>query len=132
MRSGIILLLVIFTSCSTQRNIDKAGKGSTGASASAITRAFKNHDYVSLQSGPNFYYVTFAEIDKTKKNMTVTLDKIDSTHYNHIVTFATKRALVNDQSLTPHLHINLVDSTNYTYDEPHTILLTKISSLQKL
>ena len=132
MRSGILLLLVIITSCSTQHYIDKAGSGSAGASAAAITRAFKNHDYVSLQSGPNFYYVTFTEIDKTKKNMTVTLDKIDSIHYHQILTSTTKKALVNNQSLTPHLHINLVDSTNYTYDEPHTIPLTKISSLQKL
>ena len=132
MRSGVLFLFVIITSCSTQQYIDRAGTGATGASAAAITRATKNKDYVSLQSGANFYYVTFAEIDKAKKNVTVTLDKIDSTHYNQILTSTNKKVLINDKMLTPHLHINLVDSANYTYDEPHTIPLIKIGSMQRL
>ena len=132
MRSGVLCLFVIMASCSTQHYIDKAGRGATGASAAAVTRAQKNQDYVSLQSGANFYYVTFAEIDKAKKNMTVTLDKIDSTHYNQILTSTNKKVLVNEKMLTPHLHINLVDSANYTYDEPHTIPLIKIGSMQRL
>lgn len=132
MRPGIFLLLVIVTSCSTQHYIDKAGSGSTGASATAITRAHKNHDYVSLQSGTNFYNVTFAEIDKARKNVTVTLDKIDSIHYNQLVTSTPSKAIDNYKSSLPHIHIKLVDSTNYTYDEPHTIPLVKITSMKKL
>ncbi len=132
MRSGILLLFVIVSSCSTQHYIDKAGMAATSASAAAITRATKNKDYVSLQSGANFYYITFAEIDKAKKNVTVTLDKIDSIHYNQVLTSTNKKVLVNDKTPTPHLHIQLVDSANYTYDEPHTIPLMKISSMQKL
>ena len=132
MRLGKLLLLVVISSCSTQHYIDKAGKAATSASAAAITRATKNKDYVSLQSGTNFYYVTFAEIDKAKKNVTVTLDKIDSIHYNQVLISTNNKVLVNDNPPKPHLHIKLVDSTNYTYDEPHTIPLMKISSMQKL
>lgn len=132
MRSSIFLFVLVLASCSTQHYIDKANGGSTGARAAAIKKAGKNHDYVTLQSGLSYYHVTFAEIDKSKKNVTVTLDRIDSSYYNQLRTKTTQKDLRSSKVLSPHMHVILVDTSNYTYDEPHTIPLINIRSLQKL
>src|SRR4051794_31005127 len=64
--------------CSNQLKVSNV----TSASAfpDAIDRASKDKRYFIMKSGINIYTITSVDLDRAKQQMTVTLDKVDSSH----------------------------------------------------
>ena len=94
----------------------------------AIERAKKNKRYMVLHSGVNLYSITSAEIDKARKQVTVQLDKVDS---SYLIPKAMRQAPSQGKPpLAPETHLYMSDSTSYTLDEPHTIMLNKVARVE--
>lgn len=100
----------------------------------AIEQAKKDHRYFMMRSGINLYTITSVDLDHTKKQMTVTLDKVDSSRLPD-----TKSSLIKqpkpqkgEASVSFQIHLLMADSTSYTLDEPHTIPLNKVRRVELL
>ena len=89
----------------------------------AIERAKKNKWYMVLHSGINVYAITAVQVDKAKQQATVQLDKVDSSYI--AVAGAAK-----GKAASMHWYTN--DSTSYTLDEPHTIVLDKVVRMERV
>jgi|GEM_PF-3344293 len=100
--------------------------------ATVIERAQKKHRYIIMQSGINLYTVTSVDMDKARQQMTVTLDKLDSTKFLNTAGLGSTgyNPAKGKTVALPQLHIHLSDSTSYTYDEPHTIPMVKVGRLE--
>ncbi|GEO07690.1 hypothetical protein [Segetibacter aerophilus] len=97
-----------------------------------IERAQKNKRYFIMQSGINFYTVTSVDVDKAKKQLTVTLDKVDSLRLVYFKN-PTSRAGQTQRTGTSHeIHMYMKDSTSYTLDEPHTLPLNNVARVELL
>jgi hypothetical protein len=126
---GIALFFI--PGCSNEYYTAKTITNSSGYSA-VITKAQKKHRYIMMQSGVNLYSVTLADVHKSRQEMTVTLDKVDSTRlttFNSAVSSNTKlkkAGLVGEAMV----RLYMTDSTSYTYDEPHTVPMNKISRVE--
>lgn len=100
----------------------------------AIERAMKDKRYFIMQSGINIYSVTSVDVEHTKQQLTVTLDKVDSVRLIYFKSPALRNNKQNqEQSASPHeIHMYMKDSTSYTLDEPHTIPLDKVARIELL
>jgi hypothetical protein len=81
-----------------------------------------------MQSGINIYTVTSVDLDQAKKQMTVTLDKVDSLRLVNFKNSVSQQNQQNDSK--KEIHIYMKDSTSYTLDEPHTIPLERIAKVE--
>ena len=88
----------------------------------AIERAKRSKWYMVLHSGINVYSITSVQVDKSKQQATVQLDKVDSSYL---------AATGNSRRISA-MHWYTVDSTSYTLDEPHTIVLDKITKMERV
>ena len=123
----VYLLLCVLPGCSNHKYA--AGTITSSSQYPAIIgKAKRDKRYLVLHSGINVYSVTSAEMDKTKQQMTVQLDKVDSLYLvsNALLDVPAKRT----QVIPAKLHLYMQDSTSYTLDEPHTIFLNKITRLE--
>lgn len=98
----------------------------------AIEKAIKDHRYFTMQSGINLYSVTSVDLDQAKRQMTVTLDKVDSSRLLNGDKKVSKRykPQKGEAAASSQIHLYMTDSTSYTLDEPHTIGLNKISRVE--
>lgn len=85
-----------------------------------------------MQSGINIYHVNSVDLDKAKKQLTVTLDKVDSLR---LVYFKNPALRTSGQSTanaaTNHeIHMYMKDSTSYTLDEPHTLPVNNVARVE--
>jgi len=119
-----IFVLAAFWGCSHLAN------PSTDAASypRILEKAKNNKRYFIMQSGINLYSVTSIDLDRTKKQMTVTLDKADSLRLVHFKNPGTQQN--QQQSVANEIHIYMKDSTSYTLDEPHTIPLERIAKVE--
>jgi hypothetical protein len=93
-----------------------------------LERSKKDKRYFIMQSGVNLYTITSVDLDQAKKQITVTLDKVDSLRLVH---FKNPAARQNQQNGLGHeTHVYMKDSTSYTLDEPHTIPTEKIARIE--
>ena len=99
-----------------------------------IERAKKDQRYFILQSGINVYNITSVDLDKAKKEMTVTLDKVDSSRLVNVKNTATDGNQIKkgEDAVSSKIYLYMKDSTSYTFDEPHTIPLDKVSRVALL
>ena len=93
----------------------------------AIERAQKKKWYMVLHSGINVYSITSVQVDKAKQQATVQLDKVDSLYLAQ----GTQPA-PSAKSKTSSMHWYTSDSTSYTLDEPHTIVLDKVTRMERV
>src|SRR3954464_11472955 len=125
-----IVSMIIF-SCSSQNS---SGKTVTAQSKfpRIIERAKKDQRYLIMQSGINVYNVTSVDLDKKKQEMTVTLDKVDSSRLANAKNVAENNSQSGKviDSASSQLYLYMKDSTSYTYDEPHTIPIKNIDRVQ--
>jgi hypothetical protein len=100
----------------------------------AIEQAKKDQRYFLLKSGINLYTVTSVDLDKAKQQITVTLDKVDSSHLANVKNFESKHYKLRkgDTPASSAIHIYMTDSTSYTLDEPHTIPMDKVGRVELL
>ncbi|MCW3081757.1 hypothetical protein [Segetibacter sp.] len=126
-----LIVLSIFWGCTSQSYNSKPG---TDASSypRIIERAQKNKRYFIMQSGINIYHVNSVDLDKAKKQLTVTLDKVDSLR---LVYFKNPALRTSGQSTanaaTNHeIHMYMKDSTSYTLDEPHTLPVNNVARVE--
>lgn len=105
---------------------------SVSAYPAAIQKALKAHRYFLMKSGINLYTVTSVDLDQAKQQMTVTLDKVDSTRL-----IAASKPLNSpykpqkgERASSSQIHLYMTDSTSYTLDEPHTIPLVKVGRVE--
>ncbi len=130
----VVCVFIVSLSLARCAQHNYSAKAVTPASKfpAAIERAQVAHRYFVLQSGINVYSVTSVEVDQAKQHMTVTLDKVDSIHLLQLrnsagSNYQTAKA---EQRVQPRIHVYLSDSTSYTFDEPHTIPLNKVSRVE--
>ena len=74
-----------------------------------------------MYSGVDTYRVTSAQVEKTKKQFTVHLAKVDSLHAADLK----KPGSTSGQIIQMYMR----DSASYTLDEPHTILINKVAKI---
>src|SRR3954469_1012406 len=75
----VVFLVVIFYSCSN--NSYQANSITTASKfPDVIEKANKDKRYFIMRSGLNIYAITSVDLDRAKQLMTVTLDKVDSSH----------------------------------------------------
>lgn len=93
----------------------------------AIERARKSKWYMVLHSGINVYSITSVQIDKARQQATVQLEKVDSSYLpvGGLPASAGK-------GRTTAMHWYTSDSTSYTLDEPHTIVLDKVIRMERV
>ena len=98
----------------------------------AIEQAKTDHRYFVMQSGLNFYTVTSVDLDKAKQEMTVTLNKVDSSRLLNVGNYEGKRykRQKGEPRRSSQIHLYMNDSTSYTLDEPHTIPLGKVGRVE--
>lgn len=96
---------------------------------SAIERAKKSKWYMVLHSGINVYSINAVQLDRAKKQATVQLDKVDSAYLSGSGGVA---AGAGNAARQPAMHLYTSDSTSYTLDEPHTIMLEKIARIERV
>ncbi len=106
----------------------------TSAYPAAIDQASKDHRYFIMKSGINLYTVTSVDLDKAKQQMTVTLDKVDSSHLVNARNFGSKRykPQKGEPKVPSEIRLYMKDSTSYTLDEPHTIPLNRVGRVELL
>lgn len=80
-----------------------------------------------LHSGVNVYSITSVQVDKARQQATVQLDKVDSLYL-----VPPGGSAPAAKSRTAAIHWYTSDSTSYTLDEPHTILLDKIARMERV
>jgi hypothetical protein len=107
---------------------------STSKYPGVLERARKDQRYFILHSGINLYTVTSLDLDRAKQQMTVTLDKVDSTH---LLNFKNFQAMGHkpekvEANGTSEIYVFMNDSTSYTLDEPHTIPLKNVGKVELL
>jgi hypothetical protein len=90
----------------------------------ALARAGKDKSYMIMHSGVDVYRITSVEVEKSKKQFTVQLNKVDSIHLANMNNPASSGEKL--------VHVYMKDSTSYTLDEPHTIPLSKVASIKKV
>ena len=97
-----------------------------------IEQAKKDQRYFLLKSGINLYTVTSVDLDKAKQQMTVTLDKVDSSRLVNVSNFESRRykPRKGESTGSSAIHLYTTDSTSYTLDEPHTIPLNKVGRVE--
>ncbi|MEJ7766225.1 MAG: hypothetical protein WKF89_00330 [Chitinophagaceae bacterium] len=127
---AVFIVTIVLPACSNQIS---QGKTVTRKSAypAVIEQAKKDKRYFIMYSGVNIYSITNVEIDKGKQQMTVQLDKVDSLHQAYVTNNQTMRYKPREEepaSLSEIL-VYMSDSTSYTLDEPHTILLNKVAKI---
>jgi ABC-type uncharacterized transport system YnjBCD substrate-binding protein len=88
----------------------------------AINQAKKDKHYLVMHSGVDTYRVTSIEVEKSKQQFTVQLNKVDSLYLANV-----NNATVAGRKLT---HMYMRDSASYTLDEPHTIPLNKVARIE--
>jgi hypothetical protein len=125
------ILFYAGTGCTNHYNTKPLTR--TSAYPRFIERAILDKRNFILHSGVDIYSITSVEIDKAKKHMTVHLDKLDSLNKRPVnntepVGSEPKKGV---QSMDK-IHVYMRDSTSYTLDEPHTILLNKISRIEEV
>lgn len=125
--------IFVLTACSNSYTKAKTVT-SVSSYPRAIERAVKDHRYFMMWSGVNLYTVTSVDLDNAKQQMTVTLDKVDSSRLANAASAANKpfKPQKGDSSQTAQIHLYMRDSASYTLDEPHTIPLNTISRVQLL
>lgn len=101
---------------------------------SVISKAQKDKRYFIMKSGLNIYSVTSVDLDNAKRQVTVTLDKVDSSHLVYINNPEIRRSKGKEGETPVRAEIRLLmkDSTSYTLDEPHTIPLAKVDRIELL
>jgi hypothetical protein len=109
-----------------------AANSSTDASSypKILESAKKNKRYIIMQSGINIYTMTSIQLDQAKKQMTVTLDKVDSLRLANFKNPGMRQSQQNDSQRE--IHVLMKDSTSYTLDEPHTIPLERVAKVETL
>lgn len=127
----IVIASLVVPGCSNEYYTAKTIT-TTSSYPAAIAKAQKKHRYIIMQSGVNLYSVTSVDIHKTKQEMTVTLDKVDSSKLMTFNSSAGQNTNVKKVGSASEAQVRLfmADSTSYTYDEPHTIPMNKISHLE--
>jgi hypothetical protein len=119
--SRLISFAFIFSccllSCLSGNNITR-----TVAFPRAIEKGKKDKNYFIMQSGVDVYRIKSIEVEKSKQQFTVLLDRVDSLH----LAGKKKNKSLNEKLIELHMK----DSTSYTLDEPHTIALNKVASIQ--
>lgn len=93
-----------------------------------LERAKKDHRNIVMQSGVNYYTMTSFDMDKAKRQMTITLDKVDSLHRSTKTTGMTSQPM--NSSFKPSVYVIMKDSISYTLDEPHTIPIERITRIE--
>lgn len=116
------IILIAFWGCSHYIAANPATDVSSYPSL--LERAKKAKKYFIMQSGINIYTVTSVDLDQAKKQMTVTLDKVDSVRLVH---FKNPSVRENKQK---EIFLLMKDSTSYTLDEPHTIPLERVAKVE--
>jgi hypothetical protein len=123
------ILAWVLSACSNSYQ----GKSITRSSAFArtIERA-KDNRYTIMHSGLEVYHITSVQMDRARQQMTVQLDKVDSLHLSNVKTSESRANTPKTGALgvTPEMHVYMKDSTSYTLDEPHTILLNKVARIE--
>ena len=117
----IVLIILCLPGCLIQHD-DTKPITRTSAYPRLIDRAKKDKRYIIMHSGIDTYAVASVVVEKSKKEFTVHLNKIDSFH----------RVNMNNPKLSgeKYAHMYMRDSTSYTLDEPHTLLLKKIARIE--
>ena len=93
---------------------------------SVLERAQKKHWYMYMQSGLNHYTIASVDMDNGKQQMTVTLNKVDSSK----LIISNNSQNTASQKATRQIHVFMNDSTTYTLDEPHTIPMTHVGRIE--
>ncbi|OLY94171.1 hypothetical protein SAMN05444008_105267 [Cnuella takakiae] len=93
----------------------------TGAYPRVLERAKKNARSIILHSGVDSFAVTSVVVERSKRQFTVQLGKLDSSY---------QATLTGPSSGREPLRLYMLDSTSYTLDEPHTIPITKIGRIE--
>ena len=122
----VCALFYILSGCSTHA-IPANGAISRSAYPAAIERAQKKKWYMVLHSGINVYSITSVQVDKAKQQATVQLDRVDSLY---LITGS--QPAPSARSRTSAMHWYTSDSTSYTLDEPHTIVLDKVTRMERV
>jgi hypothetical protein len=128
----VFTFFVAITGCSNRLK----AKSVTAAAGfpDAIEEGRKDKRYFIMKSGLNIYTITSVDLDRAKQQMTVTLDKVDSSHlvYLNNPEVRRTRARVGETPAQGEIHLYMKDSTSYTLDEPHTIALGKVDRIALL
>jgi hypothetical protein len=75
-----------------------------------------------MHSGVDVYRIKSIEVEKSKQQFTVQLDKLDSLHL---------AGMKNPKSFGDKvIYLQMKDSASYTLDEPHTIPLKKVARIE--
>lgn len=105
----------------------------TSAYPSAIVRAKKHKKAMILHSGINVYSITSVQLDKKKQNLTVQLNKANSSDLGgKVAANGTNRTKNSKTAKVSEIHLFTSDSTSYTLDEPHTIAMEKLARVELL
>ena len=119
-------LFYLLTACSSQSYPANTPISRSSYSA-AIERAKKNKWNMVLHSGINVYAITSVQVDKAKQQATVQLDKVDSSYMA-----VSNPSAGAAKGKTAAMHWYTSDSTSYTLDEPHTIVLDKVVRMERV
>jgi hypothetical protein len=117
----LITLAFVFSycllGCLSSNNISRGA-----AFPRVIEKGRRGKNYFIMHSGVDVYRIKSIEVEKSKQQFTVLLDRVDSIHLGGIK---------NPKSLNEKLvNIRMKDSTSYTLDEPHNIPLTKVARIE--
>lgn len=129
----IYIFLFVSQGCSNH-NYNAKTVTRSSAFPATIERAQKDHRYFIMQSGINVYTITSVDLDKAKQQMTVTLDKVDSSHLVNSKNRETKpyEPQKGESASPSEIYLYMKDSTSYTLDEPHTIPLSLVGRVELL
>jgi hypothetical protein len=99
---------------------------------SIIARSLTNKRSCILHSGINVYNVTSVQVDHGKQQMTVQLNKPDSSQlaFYKGVEAGNYHHQKGEAKQGGQTHIFMADSTSYTLDEPHTLPLNKVAKVE--
>ena len=128
-----LIFLIVLAACSNQSFKTKS-ISSISRFPDVLDRAQKDKRYFIMQSGINIYNITSVDIDRAKQQMTVTLDKVDSSHLVYLKNPEIRRskAQEGETHASAEIRVYMKDSTSYTLDEPHTIALEKVNRVELL
>jgi hypothetical protein len=93
----------------------------TGAYPKVLERARKEHRPMVMHSGVDTFSVTSVVVERSKRQFTVHLGKLDSVY---------QATLTAPSPAKKAVHLFMRDSTSYTLDEPHTIPLNRIGRIE--
>lgn len=124
-----VIFLYILTGCSSPYYKTRT-VASKGKYLKSMEKARDDKRYFILFSGINIYSVTSVDVDKDKQQFTVQLDKVDSLRLPYLQNPQIKRYKSNQSPAGPELRVYMRDSTSYTLDEPHTLLVDKVAKVE--